>query len=245
MENKNSKKFLDIKISRHNNKFMTSVYCKPTFSRVFSNFGSLIPKSYKCNSLLTLFHRAFRLCSNSELSHQGINKLKTIFEKNSYPKNFADLCIKKYLDKAFIKKEVVMRTSKKELACALRFIWKKSMQLRTRLVNSIENNIKFCKLKVIFQSPYKLNSLFHYKDYYKKKIRSDIVYRYMCSNCKVTYYGKTYHHFFTRAAEHMGISYLTGKHLKSVKQPAISNTLLEYNCSIDFNHFDVLAFDKN
>ena len=119
------------------------------------------------------------------------------------------------------------------------------MQLRTRLVNSIENNIKFCELKVIFQSPYKLNLLFHYKDYYKKKIRSDIVYRYMCSNCKVTYYGKTYHHFFTRAAEHMGVSYLTGKHLKSVKQPAISNPLLEYNCSIDFNHFDVLAFDKN
>ena len=28
----------------------------------------------------------------------------------------------------------------------------------------------------------------------------------------------TYHHFFTRAAEHMGISNLTGKHLKCVKQ---------------------------
>ena len=119
------------------------------------------------------------------------------------------------------------------------------MQLRTRLVNSIESSLKFCKLKVIFQSPWELNLLFCYKDSFQKKICSDIVYRYMCSNCKVTYYGKTYHHFFTRAAEHMGISYLTGKHLKSVKQPAISNTLLEYNCSIDFNHFDVLAFDKN
>ena len=119
------------------------------------------------------------------------------------------------------------------------------MQLRTRLVNSIESNLKFCKLKVIFQSPCKLNSLFRYKDSLQKKIRSDIVYRYMCSNCKVTYYGKTYHHFFTRAAEHMGISNLTGKLLKCVKQSAVSDYLLECNCSIDFDHFDILASDAN
>ena len=63
---------------------------------------------------------------------------------------------------------------------------KKSLQLRTRLVNAIENNLKFCKLKVIFESPYKLSSLFHYKDSLKKKIRLAIVYRYTCSKCKVT-----------------------------------------------------------
>ena len=67
----------------------------------------------------------------------------------------------------------------------------------------------------------------------------------MCSNCKVTYYGKTYRHFFTRAAKHMGISYLTGKCLKSVKQSAVPDHLLECNCSIDFDHFDVLACDAN
>ena len=119
------------------------------------------------------------------------------------------------------------------------------MQLRTRLVNSIESNLKFCKLKVIFQSPCKLNSLFRYKDSLQKKIRSDIVYRYMCSNCKVTYYGKTYCHFFTGAAEHMGISNLTEKHLKCVKQSAVSDHLLECNCSIDFDHFDILDSDAN
>ena len=32
--------------------------------------------------------------------------------------------------------------------------------------------------------------------------------------------------FFTRAAEHMAISNLTGKHLKSVKQSAMSITYL-------------------
>ena len=51
--------------------------------------------------------------------------------------------------------------------------------------------------------------------------------------------------FLTRAAEHMGISNLTGKHLKCVKQSAVSDHLLECNCSIDFDHFDILASDAN
>ena len=56
--------------------------------------------------------------------------------------------------------------------------------------------------------------MFRYKDSLKKKIRTDIVYRYSCSNWKVNYYGKTYRHFFISAAEYMDISNLTGKRLK-------------------------------
>ena len=43
----------------------------------------------------------------------------------------------------------------------------------------------------------------------------------------------------------MGISNLTGERLKSVKQSTVSDHLLECNCSIDFDHFDILASDAN
>ena len=43
----------------------------------------------------------------------------------------------------------------------------------------------------------------------------------------------------------MGISNLTGKRLKSVKQSAVSDQLFECNCSIDFDYFDILASDAN
>ena len=43
--------------------------------------------------------------------------------------------------------------------------------------------------------------------------------------------------FFTE----LRISNLTGKCLKSVKQSAVSHHLLGYNCSIDFDHSDILA----
>ena len=59
--------------------------------------------------LFTLLHRAFKLCSNFERFHQEIDKLKTIFENNGYPKSFVDFCIKKYLDKAFIIKAFIIK----------------------------------------------------------------------------------------------------------------------------------------
>ena len=39
----------------------------------------------------------------------------------------------------------------------------------------------------------------------------------------------------------MGISNLIGKRLKSVKQSAVNDHLIECNCSIDFDHFHILA----
>ena len=50
--------------------------------------------------------------------------------------------------------------------------------------------------------------------------------------------------FFSTAAEHMAISNLTGKLLKSVKESAESYHLLECNCLIDYS-VTVLAFDVN
>ena len=97
---------------------------------------------------------------------------------------------------------------KKESVCVLPFIGKKSLELRSQLVKSVQNNLNFCHLIIVLQSPYKLCTLFRFKDTLDKKIRSDRVYRYLCSSCNATYYGKTYRHFFTRAAKHMGISNL-------------------------------------
>ena len=189
--------------------------------------------------IFTLLRRAFKLSSNFELFHHEIDKLKTIFKSNGYTTRFADPCMKKYLDNVFVRKEIVLKTSKKELICVVPFIGNKSLQLKTCLVHSKENNLKLCKLKDIFQSSCKLSSLFRYKYSLKKETHSDTpaVTARLLINIQ---------HFFTIAAELIypyGISNLIGKRLKSVKQSAISDHLLECNCSIDFNHFDILVSD--
>ena len=98
---------------------------------------------------------------------------------------------------------------------------------------------------MICQSPCKLHTLCKFKDFLDKKIRSDLIYRYTCSNCNVTYYGKSYRYFFTRAAEHMGISNLTEKRVKNMKESAVSDHHLHCDYVISFDDFDVLATDTN
>ena len=95
-------------------------------------------KSYKYNLLFTLLHRAFKLRSNFELFHHETDKLKTIFKNNVYPKCFVDICIKMYLDKDFIKKEV-LKASRKELICVLPFIVNTALQLRKLCSNHLVN----------------------------------------------------------------------------------------------------------
>ena len=70
--------------------------------------------------------------------------------------------------------------------------WEKSLKLRSKLAKSVQNNLNFSYLKVVFQSPYKLHALFRFKDTLNKKTCSHLVYRYLCSSCNATYYGKTY-----------------------------------------------------
>ena len=245
IEENNSISFLDIKISRVNNSFSTSIYRKVTFSGVFINFESFIPTSYKSNLIFTLLFRAFKLCSNFELLHQEILNLKDIFKRNGHPGNIIDVCTKICFNQVFIDKKIYALAPKKELVCVLPFIGKKSLQSRSKLVKSVQNNLSFCHLKVVFQSSYKLHTLFRFKNTLNKKIRSHLVYRYSCSSCNATYYGKTSRHFFARAAEHMGISNLTSKCVKNVKESAVSDDLLQCNCAIDFDHFDVLVSDTN
>ena len=104
-ENENSMPLLDIKISKDNNKFITSVYRKLTFSRVFTNFESFIPKSYEYNLLFTLLHRTFKLCSDFEFFHQEIGKLKAIFEKTVIPKVLLISVLKSTLIKFLLKRK--------------------------------------------------------------------------------------------------------------------------------------------
>ena len=43
----------------------------------------------------------------------------------------------------------------------------------------------------------------------------------------------------------MDISNLTDKRVKNVKESAVSDHLLQCDCSIDFNNFDIFAPDTN
>ena len=150
-----------------------------------------------------------------------------------------------YLDKVCIKHLNIRIVLKMELVCFFPFLGRKSLEIKKRLQNAIERILPYCKLKVIFKSPSKTVNHFHFKDVFPKKLCSDIVYSFKCKSCNAIYYDKAKRHFSVRTAEHMGISHLTNKRLKNVKQSAISDHVLTCDCDMNFNHFTILSKDSN
>ena len=78
-EENNSFSFLDIIFFMKREKFDTSVYRKPTFSDVVTNFESFLPISYMYNLISTLLHRGFMIFSSCITLRFESLKLKGIF----------------------------------------------------------------------------------------------------------------------------------------------------------------------
>ena len=72
-----------------------------------------------------------------------------------------------------------------------------------------------------FQSPLRINNMFNFKDKIPKSLLSGVVYKFTCSNCNVTYIGKTIRHLKVRVSEHLSISPLTEKPVTMVSKSAI------------------------
>ena len=85
--------FLDILISRSENSFKTSVYHKPTFSEVYSNFSSFTCDQYKIGLIFTFLFRTFSVVSDVSRFHTEVSHLKEILRKNAFPIKLVDNCI--------------------------------------------------------------------------------------------------------------------------------------------------------
>ena len=58
---------------------------------------------------------------------------------------------------------------KRELTFVLPYLGKLSLDLRARLRRTIEKDLSYCKLKIMFRSKCRLNTLFRFKDSLKKE----------------------------------------------------------------------------
>ena len=85
--------FLEISRTRSNNKLVTSLYRKKTFSGIYMNYNSFLPTNYKKALINTLLFRFYNICADYSVLHNEIKYLKTICQKNPFLLFFIDNCI--------------------------------------------------------------------------------------------------------------------------------------------------------
>ena len=78
-----------------------------------------------------------------------------------------------------------------------------------------------------------------------RTVRSKVIYKFLCGNCNVTYYGKTIRHLMVRASEHMGVSALTGKVSNLQQSTAVRDHLLFCFHQVSVDDFSILTMARN
>ena len=240
-ESNNSLPFLDILMLRSENGFKTSVYHKPTFSGVYSNFNSFIYDQYKIGLVFTLLFRAFLIVWLSLQISYGSQLFKGHLRKNAFPIKLVDNCIKTFLDKNIWHTFIAWIVEKKELFIALPYLGNLSLAIRTRLQNSINKYLPFCKIKVIFKSTRRLSNFLRFKDKVPFNLRSKVVYKFSCGRCNATYYSERCWHLNVRVGEHSGILSLTGKKWKAKTTTAVKDHMLFCDHIVSLDNFKISA----
>ena len=142
-------------------------------------------------------------------------------------------------------KRILITVPKKDVLIVLRFLGQFSLNLRFRLYNCFIKTLPQCSIKVVFQSKNRLAHLFRFKDSIPKELCSHIVYKFLCSNCNITYYGKTERHLNVTSGEHLSLSTLTGKRVNNNKKSAVKDQCLFFNHVGSFEDLSILTYEPN
>ena len=132
-------------MSPEGNKFVTTVYRKPTFSGVYRHFDT-----YKFSIIYALV--SFLIYSNWTNFHNESVFLKEMFLKNGYPISFIDKCFKTFLDGLCLKRPQVLTAEKKTLTLALTFLGKMSLQTGIKLQRVLKRTLSCSKIQIVFQT---------------------------------------------------------------------------------------------
>jgi hypothetical protein len=202
-ETKNSLPFLDTRVIRNVDKYVTSIYHKKTFTGVYLNWKSLTARKYKIGLINCLLNRIWSICTTQQHKDEEIAKLRVILTKNEYPPKVIEDAIDKFIAR---KASPTEPKPKKELTrfIVLPYVSKKAEEFSVRLKTLVEENYSQVDFNVAFKSPQTIGNLFPFKDRVKKvESQSLVVYKISCKDCNAEYIGKTERILEYRMKEHM------------------------------------------
>ena len=140
---------MDVLVTKSNNKFITSVYRKPTFTGQYIHWNSFGPKQSKTNLIDTLTHRALKICSKSILKHE-LDNIRSILVQNGYPEFLIDSRISKKL----LRFQQSTKEGPKKCPVYVKLPWigKNSLKFERKIKLSINNCFGAVQPRVIFST---------------------------------------------------------------------------------------------
>ena len=151
----------------------------------------------------------------------------------------------KFINNIFVQKPVVTTVPKLEFRITLPFSGNISSITEKRLNRCIGKRLKFCNLKIIFQTGNRLMNYFRFKDCVPETLQSNFVYKFKSGSCTASCYVKTYRHMKVRISEHQGVSPRTGKRVKGTFSTSVRDHMLNCNHKVAWEDFSIIGRETN
>ena len=231
--------------------FSTSIFRKKTFTGLLTKYDSCIPHIFKLNLISTLVYRAWHLSSSYLNFHIELTSIQHLLLKNSFPltliyENFHKLITKHYtasnkysfdddiltdIRRLFLPAPSSHATT--DSHCILPpqsyvffnfpFIPHISPLIKKQLTTQVKKFFPHVQFRVILKPSYTIRHMFPYKDSFPLLMKPNVVYKYVCDKCELSYIGSTARCLFTRSLCHAGLSSTTLGSISSTEHSNIRN----------------------
>ena len=116
---------------------------------------------------------------------------------------------------------------------------------KTRLTRCIGKQLKFCKLRSIFQTINRLKNRFRSKDSVPETLQSNFVYNFKWRSFTASCYKNTYKHMKVPMSEHQDVSPKTGKLVKATLSTSVREHMLNCNHVVEREDFSTIGGESN
>jgi hypothetical protein len=193
--------FLDVLITRDDNRLLTNVYRKKSYTGLLTNFFSFTAQSYKVGLIRCLIDRAFKICSTwNDFKHQ-ISEISVILQKNQFPCTLVEKFVSDYLSR-IVQLDTIDNVISPIKYFSVPFIGHFSIVAQKRLGKIVKRYCYDLDIRLAFSS-FKVGHMFSAKDRLPLFSRSHVVYKFCCAGCGACYIGETRRHLNTRISEHV------------------------------------------
>lgn len=237
----NAISFLDLTITHKDKIFHTSLYRKPTNTKLGTNFFSSIPLKFKLSSIKCRISRAYKLCSNWTSFHSEVEYIKSFANFNLFPSAMVDRLVFSFLDRLFKPTFPIIDVPRANMYIKLPYLGSITDALNGDLSLTLGKFFPQCKPIFINTNSSSIGTYFNCKPRLPLLVESSLVYLYTCADCQNCYVGQTGLQLQVRISKHKGCSFRTGRPLSNPEVSSIRQHSEANSHSIASDSFSILS----
>ena len=222
-ENNGQLPILDVLVERCDFSFLTSVYKKPTFTELYLNWHSFVPKSRKLNLIRCISYRDLHICSDCKIENE-LKVIKDIFIDYGYPEEVIDVNIA-YTVTRFKNTNKPFGPPKCPVYFRLPWVGSASQSFADKIAFSVYRCYHAVNLRPILTTRPAFNST--NKDKLPIFKQSNLIYKFVC-RCSSTCIGMTGQRLDVRVRQHIPRFLLSGRLTSGHSQAIINSCRTSY-----------------